>query len=173
MHKLLLVFLFIFNSYTAILQDDSYRTSTIFGKDFYHSFSVGISFGPEHSGGFPKLAYSLQSGKDKGFYGQIHFATALGFSLSPGLELGYRNSNIGVGYSFSFLGIDNINAYYKWSHNINAQIIVGPIMAKVGTPIHYVNKGKDFESFFNDFIKINQAPVNIELLYHNYVKKSQ
>lgn len=171
MKRSLFTFLLIFRSVIANSQNEEYTTSDIFGTKFYHTISVGISFGPEHSGGLPKVAYSLQSGKNKGFYGQLHFATALGFTFSPGVEIGYRFGNIGAGYSLSFLGIDNNSAYYKWSHNINAQVVIGPILAKIGTPMYYVKKGKDFDAFFEDFIKFKQSPLNLELLYHHFLRK--
>ena len=157
----------------GISQNENYTTSIIFGTEYYHTVSVGISFGPEHSGGLPKVAYSFQSGKNKGIYAQLHLATALGFTLSPGVEIGYRYHKIGAGYSFSFLGIDNNNACFKWSHNVNAQVIIGPIMAKIGTPIHYIKKGKDFDAYLNDFVKLRQKPLNLELLYHDLIKKSK
>jgi len=173
MKRSLFTFLLIFRSTIANSQNEEYTTSDIFGTKFYHTISVGISFGPEHSGGFSKVAYSLQSGKNQGLYGQFHFATALGFTFSPGVDIGYRYGNIGAGYSFSFLGIDNNSAYYKWTHNINAQVVIGPIMAKIGTPIYYVKKGKDFDVFFNDFIKFKQKPLNLELLFHDHIKKKE
>lgn len=171
MKRSLFTFLLIFRSVIANSQNEEFTTSVIFGNKFYHTISVGISFGPEHSGGLPKVAYSLQSGKNQGFYGQFHFATALGYTLSPGVEIGYRYGNIGAGYSFSFLGIDNNSAYYKWSHNINAQFVIGSIMAKIGTPMYYVKKGKDFDAFFEDFIKFKQTPLNLEILYHHFLRK--
>ncbi|HLO54498.1 MAG TPA: hypothetical protein VK169_09425 [Saprospiraceae bacterium] len=173
MQKYFLLLLFMFQFLIGISQSENYTTTAIFGTEYYHSISVGISFGPEHSAGFPKIAYSLQSGKNKGFYAQLHIATALGFTLSPGVEIGYRYHYIGAGYSFSFLGIDNNNAYYKWSHNVNTQVMIGPVLAKIGTPIYYIKKGKDFDVFFNDFVKFKQKPLNLELLFHDHIKKKK
>ena len=51
--------------------------------------------------------------------------------------------------------------------------MIGPIMAKVGTPIYYVKKGKDFDAYINDFVKLRQKPLNLELLFHDHIKKKE
>ncbi len=154
-------------------QDENYLYWSVNNKKIYHTFSVGISLGGEHSLGLPKISYGLQGGLNSGVYLQLNFATALGFTLSPGIELGYRYKNIGLGYSLAYLGIPHNERFYKWTHNLNFHIRWGNFMGKIGTPFFYSHKGDEFEEYKYNFLEMGPLPINLELLYHQFEKNKK